>query len=958
MKNKLKIPIIFLIISLIFISVFSVSVGALSWDGSSAGGGGGGTYTTKKGFVLRTTYDNCLGYRFSVVDKSGNNKVSKVIDVFRNTKYGNSCYTNSYKFTVKYNKKQFIDNQNSGFSTSLNTVNCYKETDMDFASSLPAVTGIETWQANHNNLNKVLSKLGIGSVDDLRNGDMVLVEPFYDVQLEAVFHAVTTTELAIYGKYLLGVNSNGAVGTTSSTWGYIANYTNMHYPNYLYTPDGQGLWQGVSKLTSKATFYNIINKGYGVGIAYTETKPDTEPNLNVEKCEVFKGDKGTRNYSFGVSSGSSFANWICNEGYPINRDKVWFSVNFPDDGENSYVKQTVTIEGLGTYGQNVYSNDGIWYDVQFNPSTVDANASEFLVKAREDWIDLNGTVLKYGVEKTFYIPVQPDVKGTSVEAQAIDGYIMAIADEQNEIARDSVYLGQTLYHTYSYESNNDWLSQNDILVDIFRYKGYYFDDFREYHSDENVAISADRPYFADVNYYIVEKYENDNYLIRHDLTNIWENDLANTWVTQSYYIPISIPDVAVTDILLYDRYGYYIGEDDVPTNEGIVPQYEVTNFDDVRVYAVCYDDDGTGVGCYAIDPGESIYIDGREFYISDPCNFTIEGSVYLEGYKNDTSCESNGDNNRMVKTFKARNPVYIHPLEPNACYREGTDVISTFFIENSSDKSFTDNISVEISVENRDTGEEYFCKEIEDIALPDWEVTIAFAKWTVPKGVKSGEVCVTANLYIDGEYYSNNCFYNNIIPYLSYDTEDTHYEAETPNNFILSEPAGEYVSASEWYIWKYSDGEFYTVWYDLCALIETAKLMPENEAPAKLENGTWLMKSGYGIKAEVKMFEIKGIPEDYYTLPQYVTARFPEFMYSDAKDKTAGLIYENNTFKFFKTSYGNCHFIPIWFPDGEYTVHFTASDCWTPMGHYSCAAQSEPIRILGSVYDDWYIGRE
>ena len=55
----------------------------------------------------------------------------------------------------------------------------------------------------------------------------------------------------------------------SDTWGFISAYTNRYYPNALYTPDGQGLWTGAASLTKRATFYDIINKGYGVGIAYT-----------------------------------------------------------------------------------------------------------------------------------------------------------------------------------------------------------------------------------------------------------------------------------------------------------------------------------------------------------------------------------------------------------------------------------------------------------------------------------------------------------------------------------------------------------------------------------------------------------------------------------------------------------------------------------------------------------------
>ena len=66
----------------------------------------------------------------------------------------------------------------------------------------------------------------------------------------------------------MGGSSNGGGSSTSASWGFIAAYTNKHYPNSLYTPDGQGLWDGVGALSKQATFYTIINTGYGVGIAF------------------------------------------------------------------------------------------------------------------------------------------------------------------------------------------------------------------------------------------------------------------------------------------------------------------------------------------------------------------------------------------------------------------------------------------------------------------------------------------------------------------------------------------------------------------------------------------------------------------------------------------------------------------------------------------------------------------
>lgn len=175
-KKTIRILSIFLAV-LAAVSSLAVTAYALNWDGSSAGGGGAGTSAGPNGYAIMTTDDNCMiGYRFSVVDKNGGTKNGKVIDVYRNTRYANQAF-NWYKFTTKRNKKQLKDNQNSGFSTSKTTANCYKEADMGFAQSLPVTSGMSAWQNDTRNLNPVLSKLGIGGISSLKNGDKVLVEP-------------------------------------------------------------------------------------------------------------------------------------------------------------------------------------------------------------------------------------------------------------------------------------------------------------------------------------------------------------------------------------------------------------------------------------------------------------------------------------------------------------------------------------------------------------------------------------------------------------------------------------------------------------------------------------------------------------------------------------------------------------------------------------------------------------
>lgn len=334
---------------------------------------------------------------------------------------------------------------------SRTTANSFKEISIGFASSLPSPGGMGTWQNNQSNLNPILRTLGInGGIGALKNGDKIIVEPLYYVRLQGIWRSVTTTEIALYGKHILGVWSDGGWSYTSETWGFISSYTNKHYPNELYTPDGQGLWTGVSALTSQANFYTIINSGYGVGIAYTETKSDFTPSLSVRCVEAWPGNRGSRQNHYGISYGGTFANYTYKNGYPVMGDKVWFAVNFPAESENCYVRQTVWVDGGGSTSRNVWSSGGTWYDVSLSPTTVDAGQTAYVVKAHVDWIDSSGNVLKWGAEKTFYIPIKPKINRYQVTMYDITG--KTVARNGSAGSSGSVYVGRRAYAKYTYTS--------------------------------------------------------------------------------------------------------------------------------------------------------------------------------------------------------------------------------------------------------------------------------------------------------------------------------------------------------------------------------------------------------------------------------------------------------------------------------------------------------------------------
>jgi hypothetical protein len=966
MKNKLLKWLLMLLVIGTVVSGLSLNAFALEWDGSSSGGGGGGSPAGPNGYAVRTTGDNCLGYRFSVVDKYGNNKVSKVIDVFRNTSYGNMEYSSAYKFTAKYNKKQLINNQNNGFSTSKNSNNCYKEADMGFASGLPTPDGMNSWQSDHNNLNRILSVLGIGSVDNLKNGDKILVEPLYDVRLQGTYHSVTTTELAIYGKYILGANSNGGSSSTSASWGFISSYTNKYYPNSLYTPDGQGLWDGVGALSGRATFYTIINSGYGVGIAYTETKPDFSPNLSINICEAWKGSKSNRSFYYGKSNGSTFSNYSYANGYPINGDTVWFTVNFPAESLNCYVRQTIWVDGGGSTSRNVYSDSGTWYDVALSPTTVDAGRSAYVVKARVDWIDGNGNVLKWGAEKTFYIPIRPKINRYQVSMYSITGSLSAYNGSGG--SSGAVYAGQRIYPKYTYTSDNSWWSYNNFTGSLYKLSGssWVVANGGADVSVTGAALNNSNSYsrYSSLGLYTIPK---EGSKIPVYLTSAWSSDTVHTSESTWIDIPVYTPDIELAEIRLVDENGYYLDPTALEAGETVTVQYVYKNNTACTVYVNGYNSDRSQInGIYSISSGGAIYVNGYTFSVPNERTFYIWGGVYLEGAGiYNTGYESNGSNNTLTLSCKVNLPLRLTPITPNASYREGTSVITSYWLTNGyrDDYIQDDEITIRFRV-YKSNGTLITTATKTQAVVPGNDKNLVYFKWSVPSGLNYGDIVIKADVLQYGVYYNLVSRSYSTIPYLYYETPDTEYESAVPGGFTIPSTPTSGTGYATWWEYSYNGSGFERRYYGIGIYTGgTNSITPATGDTAEKNGSTWTMKSGYGISLQAynMLTSISGyrIPSySAYTGTQYAYALFPEYGYAYESDKCRTLEKVSYYWCFRQNgNYGKVHFTPLWYPNGNYTVKIIKSDCWTPSGMITTAAVTNTITISGSAYDDWYVGR-
>lgn len=276
----------FVTLLLALVAILSAVAGpasALEWSGDANGTGGTASGIANNGFALADMKDNLAGYRFSVVDKNGNTRNGKVIDVFRDTEYGRYSYNLSYsnwghKFIPKYNKVQWIKYQNTGYRTGHTAANTYLEgSDIIFQSDMPITTKIEDWVKKTPNLNAILGKLGIANHNALNPGDRVLVEPLYYIRVNKYWHTMTVTEIGVLGKSKWGGSSVGGYSTEPGTWSWIKKYANRIFPCSLYEPTGaDGLWTPATYFSSGAANFNtLINSGYGVGIAYSIEKTAT-----------------------------------------------------------------------------------------------------------------------------------------------------------------------------------------------------------------------------------------------------------------------------------------------------------------------------------------------------------------------------------------------------------------------------------------------------------------------------------------------------------------------------------------------------------------------------------------------------------------------------------------------------------------------------------------------------------
>lgn len=353
---------------------------------------------------------------------------------------------------------------------------------------------------------------------------------------------------------------------------------------------------------------------------------------------------------------------------------------------------------------------------------------------------------------------------------------------------------------------------------------------------------------------------------------------------------------------------------------------------------------------------------------------TLWASVNENGVKNEINMSNNYATRNIVITTSTN--LRIQFILPNSEYRENTDVVSSYRVFNDGYNDMTpgNRLSVRLSVSYTQNGvsKSVAIYEKDTVVIPYGGDNLVYFKWHVPDNTAGLTFRLTATVNAGGNVDEKNYADDTATVYRTIEdspysaTPDTRYEASKPDGWISVPTPSEYAYSGTWSEWSYVNGSFVKKTYGIGISSASApSILPDRSSPsAKYRNSQWNIKSGYGfflsLRPTLASVNSKNYPgSGAYTAIQRSNALFPEFSYSTAANKYRTLQLVSGLFQFYPNPYAGgkrLNFIPVWYPNGSYTVSCSLYDLWTPAGMFSASLNSSPFNIDGSLYDDFYIG--
>lgn len=343
--------------------------------------------------------------------------------------------------------------------------------------------------------------------------------------------------------------------------------------------------------------------------------------------------------------------------------------------------------------------------------------------------------------------------------------------------------------------------------------------------------------------------------------------------------------------------------------------------------------------------------------------------------------ETNPDNNILTTYLTVKEPdfeIIPEPVETEiALYTEGTTVITSYYVKNEGTKDIlpsNQNTAVFTAYYYNGSGQKVKIKSItqNEVVIPGNGKNLIFFKWDVPDGLAGYTIYCECKLNTKSTMSEPNMSNNTttltatIKDKVTSQTPDTRFDKEAPASYNPSASIPKEISDTvKWNQWVYENGELVLKYYGI-TFSGRVEILPDDECKtAKVENGSWVMKSGYGITLKVTFY--MSAPTGYeipsanaYMRANSIYAVFPEYNFSSAEGCFRNLDFDKGYFVLpfneGDADQERIHYIPIYVQDGKYQVAVYGTELWTPAGMLHVIRNSNIIMIDGSIYDEFYVG--
>ncbi len=326
-----------------------------------------------------------------------------------------------------------------------------------------------------------------------------------------------------------------------------------------------------------------------------------------------------------------------------------------------------------------------------------------------------------------------------------------------------------------------------------------------------------------------------------------------------------------------------------------------------------------------------------------------------------------------IVSFKEKEEIEIEGSDYE--YRTDTDVYTSITVSGS--EHTPDNpVTVRFYIKNK-------CYTVGNVVFPEGSSQLVWVKWHTPKTKQT----VRIRVVVEGDADANMTEITaNIVdldenppPDPTADDRNDGFRAvsvphkpqRTSASWSVCKakwiPDWVWISNWQWHTIEYFDGTTGGYWQDhgywedhgewefnsdfySVSMSALMSIKPDDKNPTSIGK---TMKSGYGINEKVTA-SVYGNGE--HTSLQNAVAYFPEFCYKTywrLLESTSSnvLEYKKNVY----STYNNrVHFLPIWYPDGNYEVYTWAMDCWCPAGMLSVNL-TDSVTIKGNLYSDWHV---